>query len=345
MAVNNLLSMSEQNLNSALCKQLRRLNHIIGMLKRGDVTAREVVLDLDTTSYAHGRDISCSARTLRRDFAVLREEYHCPIVYERSTRRYSLKDKNWSFPSLLPSAVDENEVLALVLGEKFANDILPPVFRHAVENAVNAFLSNNASDAFLSRERISSLKILTYSDRVQDQVFETVFTAWRTCHLLSIDYRDGQDKYKQHIIEPQALVFYNMCWGIKAYCPSISAWRTFLVSRIINAYEMQDTFRPNEKYIRQITADNYYQFEEVNNVKIRLTAAGKQFAQAHPLRSTQKIVKDSTENFILYVPSVSIKETLYWILAQDTGDAIPISPQEVIKEFKSKLRALLKQCL
>ena len=337
--------MSRQLTNSAIRKQLRRLTHIVSVLKRGDVSAQEILHDLEANSRVGGREIICSARTLRRDIAVLREDYHCPIMYRASEHVYYLENHEWSFQALLPSAVSNDEALALVLGGKFAQDILPPTISRGVERAVDEILSHHEGEAFLSEQRIKSLKILVNAGPVLTEVFHKVFDAWRTCHCLTIDYCDANEKHVQHLIEPQSLVFYDMQWGLKAFCPKETKWRTFLLSRIENAYAMDQKFKPNDRYIRSITADNYFQFPEISGITIRLSKAGNRYAQAHPLHTEQKINADGQGNYILQVPKVSTEKAVPWILSHaHPGDAIPLEPQELVTAFKNALRAILEQC-
>lgn len=337
--------MSRQLTNSAIRKQLRRLTHIVSVLKRGDMTAQEILRDLEANSRIDGRETSCSARTLRRDIAILREDYHCPILYRAAEHVYYLEDREWNFQALLPSAVSNDEALALVLGGKFAQDILPPTISHGVERAVDEILSHHEGEAFLSEQRIKSLKILVSAGPVLTEVFHKVFDAWRTCHCLTIDYCDSSEKHVQHLIEPQSLVFYDMQWGLKAFCPKETKWRTFLLSRIENAYEMDQTFKPDNRYIHGISADNYFQFPEIPEVKIRLSKAGNRYAQAHPLHAEQKIKSDGQGNYILQVPKVSKEKAVPWILSHAyPGDAIPLEPKKLVEALKKALRSILAQC-
>ena len=336
--------MSGTPTNSAIRKQLRRLKHIVSLLKRGDMNAQDILRDLEVNSHDEAHRMSCSGRTLRRDVATLRSEYGCPLGYRASDRVYYLKERSWNFPALLPSTVDNDEVLALVLGAKFARDILPSSISHGVERTVDEILGSHGGEAYLSRQRIGALKILVSTGPISELVFHTVFDAWRNCRCLTIDYCDAKDVRKQYLIEPQALVFHDMQWGLKAFCPGDQMWRVFLLSRISQAYDAGEKFVPDERQVRGITADTYFDFPSIDEVTIRLNKAGKQFATAHPLRSAQKITtKNNGEDFILRASAVSVPETLRWIFAQAaSGDAIPLAPRQLVEQFRQRLEALLE---
>lgn len=75
-----------------------------------------------------------------------------------------------------------------------------------------------------------------------EKIFATVYEAWSTRHLLTIDYANDQGEPTKRTIEPQALLFHEMAWYVSAYCYLRSAQRTFAVSRIVTARIENGTF-------------------------------------------------------------------------------------------------------
>lgn len=323
-------------------KQIKRMARIVALLKQGDLTMNDILEDLDDSSSRGTTDISCASRTVRRDIEILKHEYHCPLEYDRSGHCYTLYNKSWEFT--LPAVLNNNELLAIVIGGKFSRDILPPTTGRSVEDAVNEVIRSNSTSEFLSSGRIGALKILSNTgETISDEVFNVVFEAWRTCHRLLIDYRNSKDERSQRVIEPHAIVFYDMQWSIRGFCPDTKKWRTFLVSRIDRAYGQEERFTPSQKEIDAIVPDNYYNFPVAGGVKIRLTRQGLQFAKSHPIRSTQAIMAKDMDTYILTVPEISKEEMLRWTLSQVPGDAIPVEPQNMVDAFKEaldKMRAL-----
>ena len=200
-------------------KQIKRMARIVALLKQGDMTMKDILADLENSTMGGTTDISCASRTVRRDIEILKKEYHCPLDYDRSGHCYTLYNKTWDFT--LPAVLNNSELLAIVIGGKLSKDI-------------------HSTDDYLSRGRIGALKILSNTgETVSDEVFNVVFEAWRTCHRLLIDYRNSRDERSQRVIEPHAIVFYDMQWSIKAFCPDKGKWLTFLVSRIDRAYRQE----------------------------------------------------------------------------------------------------------
>jgi len=324
-------------------KQIKRMARIVALLKQGNLTMKDILADLEDSTVKGTSDISCASRTVRRDIEILKKEYHCPLDYDRSGHCYTLYNKNWDFT--LPAVLNNSELLAIVIGGKFSKDILPPSTSRSVEDAVNEVIRCNSTDDYLSRGRIGALKILSNTgETISDEVFNVVFEAWRTCHRLLIDYRNSKDERSQRVIEPHAMVFYDMQWSIKAFCPDQGKWLTFLISRIDRAYRQEERFTPSQKEIEAITPDNYYSFPSAGGVKIRLTRRGLQFAKAHPLRSTQSVTAKDMDTYILSVPDISTEEMLRWTLSQVPGDAIPVEPQKMVDAFKDALKTMLYLC-
>lgn len=190
-------------------KQIRRMARIVALLKKGDCTMSDFLRDLDDAANRGTSDITCASRTLRRDIEILKKEYNCPMDYDRSDHCYTLYNKAWNFT--VPTVMNDSELLAVVIGGKFSKDILPPSISRSVEDAVDEVIRSNSTGSFLSSGRIASLRILTNAgDDVSDEVFGVVFDAWRTCRRLLVDYRNMRDERSARVIEPHALVFYDM---------------------------------------------------------------------------------------------------------------------------------------
>ncbi len=324
-------------------KQIKRMARIVALLKLGDRTGAEMLRDLDESSTFGTTDISCSPRTLRHDIEVLKNEYNCPVCFNYSSKRYEMYNKSWDFT--LPTVLNRNELLAIVIGGKFSQDILPKELSRGVADAVDEVVRSNESGDYLSGSRLESLKILTCAgEPLGDRIFSTVFEAWRLCRRLRIEYQGKDDGRTERIIEPHALVFHDMQWGIKGFCPDTKEWRTFLVARIAEAYPLPSTFVPDDDAIRAISPDNFFKFPDACDATLRLTKNGVRYAKAHPLRQKQQI--DATEDggFLLHAPNVSYEDVRRWTLSQVPGDAIPVSPKHFVEKLADDLQKLQKLC-
>ena len=336
--------MGEKGGFAASRKQIRRMAVIVATLKKGDCTMDDIQYEIDKVTRRDGSRLNCSERTLRSDMDILRREFGCPVEYDQSLHRYVLRDKGWEFS--VPALLSGSELLALVIGGKLSHDILPPSVSLRVEAAVDEVLRYNDTDGMIASGRIGALKIIAHAgDSVSDEVFSSVFDAWRDCHLLIIEYNDSMDRHVSRRIEPHALVFHDMQWSIRARCPEEEhPVRTYLVSRIERAYVLQDRFTPSEDIVKGAAADNYFMFPEAGGVRIRLNRRGAQYARAHRLRTTQSLTRTGEDEYYLSVPSVSVQEMLKWTLANVPGDAVPVEPPAMVDAFREaldRMRAML----
>jgi len=327
-------------------KQLRRMAVIVATLKKGDCRMADIQDEIDKATRRDGSSLNCSERTIRSDMDILRREFRCPLEYNQSEHRYVLYDKSWEFST--PSVLNTSELLAVIIGGKLSRDILSPSISRRVENAVNEVIRSNQTDNMIASGRIGALRIIAHAgDTISDEVFSSVFDAWRDCHRLFIEYNDSKDRHASRRIEPHALVFYDMQWSIRARAfrdDGSTGIRTYLVSRITRAYVLEEKFVPDEAVMKTAVSDNYYMFREAGGVRIRLNRRGAQYARAHRLRTTQVLTQSGEDEFYLAVPSVSVEEMLQWTLANVPGDAIPVEPPEMVDAFKKALDTMKSLC-
>lgn len=324
-------------------KQLHRLVQIVELLNSQQWVTMPMILNrLSETEFQSGPYLGCCNRTIQRDIKTLQDEYHAPIAYDRHECAYRLEDRDWTFE--IPSMMSQEELLAIVIGGKISQDIFPKAMGLRIEKAVANVLSCNKS-AELSTKLIHSLKVLTDETpaTVSDDVFQLVFDAWRTRHLLRIKYSDKGGKAQTRDVEPHTLVFHDMRWSIKGFCHLRNEPRTFLISRIIYAMQLDATFTPRQDIIDSVTPDGFMDYEKTKDVTIWLNEAGRQFAAIHSLHSRQSILQNDDGSYLMYVPAVATEQLIPWILRQ-RGNARPESPPAVVEAVREAIRHLADVC-
>lgn len=136
---------------------------------------------------------------------ILEEEFHCPLAFDRARNGYYLRHHGWDF--IAPALLDENEMLAAVIGARIAEEIFPAPLKNKIRNAVDYLLQNNNPD-FLDTANMESLSILSglYAN-LEPDIFMTVFQGWLTHHCVNIEYADWRGQLSKRVIEPHTLVF------------------------------------------------------------------------------------------------------------------------------------------
>lgn len=325
---------AKPNKNTIPRMQVYRLARIVSLLKKNCCpTAEKILLEYEKLEYEENLTIrpKYSLRTVYRDIDVLKNEFGCPIKYDRARKNYFLTDRDWEFNC--PAQLSESAMLALIVGARIAEDVFPEPIRGRITNAVDEILKGNNPD-FLETTLIQSLKVFAESGAVEtSSIFPKVFEAWQKHRRLKIIYDNmSGEPPTERIIEPHVLFLYQREWRIKAYCLMRRARRTFVINRIKDAEILDTTFVPNQAIIDSVSLDTIVSMPPIHDVKIRLTGDAPKFAQSNRMHTKQKIRKDPNVPgaFLFSIPAVPTEVIMPWILAQH-GNAVPLNPPELVE--------------
>ena len=322
--------------------QVFRMARIVALLKKNRLPSAENLLkEYEKLEFEENQLIRAkySLRTVYRDIDSLKNDFHCPIAYDRAAKGYYLTDHGWEFNC--PAQLSGSAMLALVLGARIAEDVFPEPIKSRIAAAVDEILKGNNPD-FLDTTLVHSLKVFAESGAVNDSpIFPVVFEAWQKHRLLRIVYDDLKgDGPTERVVEPHVFFLYMREWRIKAYCHLRREPRTFVISRILKAEMLPESFPPDMGIIRSVTPDNIVSWRKYSNVKIRLTGEVRKYAVAHRMHTKQRIRKDGKGMWLFIIPEVPEQVVVPWILSQQ-GGAIPLEPPEIVEAVKTAAAALL----
>ena len=315
--------------------RMHRLMRIVALLKENRYPNSEtLVQEFSRISIEEGLDIECGKKTILRDMKVLETEFKCPLAFDRARNGYCLKHHGWDF--IAPALLDENEMLAAVIGARIAEKIIPAPLKNRIRNAVDYLLKNNNPE-FLDSADIGSLNILSglYAD-IDPDIFMTLFQGWQTNHCVKIAYADWHGDISERIIEPHTLVFYSNSWYTKAFCHLKNQPRTFALRRMKEAKLLQMDFEPDREIINSVNPDNFLDFNKIENVKLLAKNHTLDRLRSSPLHSKQIIRK----NGVVKIPAVA-KELLFPFLLSQEGNAVLLEPEELKNEYKAVLQKML----
>lgn len=316
--------------------QLHRLMRIAALLKENRYPNSEtLVKEFRRIAVEEDLEIDCGKKTILRDMKVLENEFNCPLTFDRARNGYCLKHHGWEF--ICPATLDENEMLAAVIGARIAEEIFPAPLKNKIRSAVDYLLQSNNPD-FLDTANMASLTILSglFSDLDPD-IFMTVFRSWQQHKCVRISYADYRGDASERVIEPHTLVFYNNSWYTKGFCHRRNEPRTFALRRIRSAVMMPgDDFEPDTEIINSVNPDEFLNFEKICDVKLKVSPAAAFRLTANPLHSRQHIDADG----IMTIPAVT-REVLFPVLFSLRGQAVLIAPEKLRDELKKELSAML----
>ncbi len=322
--------------------QVFRMARIVALLKKNRLPDAETLLkEYEKLEFEENQLIRAkySLRTVYRDIDSLKNDFHCPIEYDRANKGYYLSDHDWEFNC--PAQLSESAMLALVLGARIAEDVFPEPIKSRISAAVDEILKGNTPD-FLDTTLVHSLKVFDESGAVNDSpIFPVVFEAWQKHRQLRIVYDDMKGEGPtERIVDPHVLFLYVREWRIKAYCHLRHEPRTFVISRILEAEMLPETFSPDMAIIRSVTPDNIVSWRKYSDVKIRLTGEVRKYAVAHRMHTKQRIRKDGKGRWLFTIPEVPEQVVVPWILSQ-RGEAVPLEPPEIVEAVRTAAAALL----
>lgn len=315
--------------------QMHRLMRIAALLKENRYPNSEsLVREFRRIALEEEIEIDCGKKTILRDMKVLQNEFNCPLAFDRARNGYYLKHHGWDF--IAPALLDENEMLAAVIGARISEAIFPAPLKNKIRNAVDYLLQNNNPD-FLDTANMESLNILSglYAN-LEPQIFMTVFQGWQSNRRIKIAYADWQGELSERVIEPHTLVFYNNSWYTKAFCHLKNQPRTFALMRIKKADILQSYFDPSKEIISSVNTDDFLSFKKIANVKLLASSHALERLKAAPLHSNQIIHPDGTVD----IPAVS-REILFPFILSQEGAVKLLEPEALKEEFKATLQKML----
>ena len=324
--------------------QVFRLARIASLLKKNSCpTAEKLLKEYEKLEFEEGRTIRAkySLRTVYRDIDTLRNDFDCPVEFDRAGKAYYLTDHNWEFNC--PAHLSESAMLALVIGSRIAEEVFPDPVRARISKAADEILKGNNPD-FLETALIHSLKVFAEAGAVQESpVFSVVFEAWQKHRRLKIKYDDmSGGEPTERIVDPHVFFLYLREWRIKAFCHLRNAPRTFVINRIRTAHMLPETFAPDQGIIDSVTPDTVVSFAKLRGVEIRLTGDAPKFAKSNRMHFAQKIRETDGGAWLFTIPEVAAEVVVPWILAQ-RGAAVPLAPPELVEAVRRDADAIVKK--
>ena len=317
--------------------QFQRLKRIAVELKENRYpNSEKLVAEFRRIAVEEDIPIDCVKKTILRDMNVLKNEFGCPLAFDRARNGYYLKHHGWEF--IAPAELDENEMLAAVIGARITEDIFPAPLKNKIRNAVD-FLINNNNDTFdfLDTANIGSLSILSgLYVQMEPAVFLTVFEGWQKHNCIRITYADYKGDTTERLIEPHTLVFYNNSWYTKGFCRLKNEPRTFALHRIRTAVGVKIPFTPSRAIIDSVNPDDFLGFQKIRDVKLKVTGTALDNLKASPLHSRQVIHSDGTAD----IPAVT-KEVLFPFVLSQLGRVELLEPAALRAELKATLAKML----
>lgn len=184
------------------------------------------------------RELECSAPTVKRCIASMRNHLDAPIEYDRERNGYLYVGEgigpNWELPGLWFSAGELQALLAL---ERLLSGLSPGLLAQELSPFRQRIESLLQRQDVGTRELYERLRILSMGARdVRPALFRTIAGALGGRRRLDLSYRSrSRDEASRRTVSPQRLVHYRDNWYLDGWCHVRGGLRIFALDRIDSA--------------------------------------------------------------------------------------------------------------
>lgn len=199
--------------------------------------------------------LEISWATLKRDLALMRDEFNAPIVYDRELGGYRFDNEEkrlgpqYELPGLWFSAEEIHALLTMqhLLSKLDTGGLLGPHIQPLLSKLAGLLgTASDSVDEVRKRIRIETVG----SRRFELDHFQAIGSALLRRKRLIIRYHArGTDEVTEREISPQRLVYYRDNWYLDAWCHLRNGLRNFAVDAIERA-ELLDLRAKDENEAR-----------------------------------------------------------------------------------------------
>lgn len=291
------------------------------------------VLEKEMRKFDLAGAYTISRKTVQRDVAWLKENYDAPIQYDPSQKGYYLANPYWE--KYVPF-LEEEEMDAAILGARLAETIFPPSrIRNEIRKGTDALWSRNngSGDDFML---LAALVSNGSPAKINPEIFQTVFEAWRQHSRLQIRYcrvRDGH--VSELLIEPHVLTLFDNVWYIRAKLLRSGERRlenpeflNFALARIQGAILSEGHFTPDRKEIDRVNSGHLFDIPHIAEVRLKVSKQALRYAEEYMPVADCRQNPDGT--CTLTLKDIEAYRVSHFIL-MNGGDAVILSPVELIR--------------
>lgn len=298
-------------------------------------------------------ELGVSLPTLKRDLAVLRDQFQAPIAWLPGEggieRGYVLEDKGWSSGKLgLPRAwFTSSEIYALLMIDTLASHIAPGLLTEHLQPLITRItLALSAADDTPDDVR-SRLQILASSAKRREAAhFENVAKATVRRNRLEILYfTKSRNERSTRIVSPQRLIHYKENWYLIAWCHRAEGLRVFALDSVEDSRVLKEpAVEADKAAITAMVGKDFgiYSGGDRKWAKLRFSALQARWVEAEVWHPEQKATVQDDGSLVLEVPYSDQRELLLDVLK--FGPEVEVlEPPELREEVRSRLRRALSK--
>ena len=288
--------------------------------------------------------LECSASTVKRIIAEMRDFLGAPIVYERTAGgyRYAELSPNFELPGFW---FNESELSALLSAIQFLESTQPGLLQQPLQGMLKR-LRLLIQDAGLNMDDLTR-RILLHPMRsrpVRPEVFEAVATSlMRACKLLIVHQSPQKQAPDQRSVHPFRLLRYRDAWYLISHCDRAGERRTFALDRILKAQPLSETAQPPDNTaLDTLLRESFGIFlgSHKHTAVLRFKGLAAQWV-ANEMWHPEQVGSWQNEGYELHLPYGDERELVMEILKYGP-DIEVVAPQGLFQAVREKILAAAK---
>ena len=293
-------------------------------------TAKEIVQAVDA---------SYSVRTIQRDLEYLRDTLGAPIESGRQGYRYY--EKNFFIKNI---QLTEGEVFSVAvlnpLLEQYRNTPIENQLRSVFQKITNSLPEKVTIDTTFLNPKITFIPDI--KEKINQELFNTVFDAMKNCRSLTFDYRPLQkSSFMERTIDPYHAVCQKGNWYVIGKCHDKGDVRIFSFGRMKNAVIKGTKFNIPKDFNTSDFFDSEMGVWLSDRIPLEVELLfDKEIGTYVTTRiwHSEQIMQELKDGSVyLKFKTTQKKELIRFILGQ--GHTVKVlSPQELVDEIKVELK-------
>lgn len=286
-------------------------------------------------------DLGVHRRTIMRDLDYMRDSLGAPLEYCPRNRGYYYTEKDYSIDLL---NLTEGELLSLFLGHNLLLKCRGTPYEKHITSAfgkICALLPDTiALDFGLADQITFDLEPLRGKDQMVTANFAAISAAMRRKKSLKIThYAIARDDWRERIVDPYCLRYYQGGWYLIGFCHLRNDYRFFALDRIGEISRTNRDFQIHKDFdIEQFIRDSFqlYKGDEVQEIKVWFSPRQARWIREKQWHPTQELVEQPDGSIILAMAISGLVQAKSWILSFGS-EARALAPPALVKEIKNEL--------
>jgi len=288
-------------------------------------------------------------RSIKRDIAVLKAEFHAPIAVSRTKG-----EKGYFYERpfrLAPEPFSDQELLALSMALQIAETFYASPFIPAIKGALEKLRHVQIDAGCQATNELAGHVSLMAEPAPPESIKDTIHfndllkAISQRRQVRMTYYTMSRDEETERSIDPYHLYHYDGLWYVYGHCHSRHENRDFAINRIRVLTLLSTTFiLPSQDVIRRqlglrfanisdepITVSIWFDKESARRIRERIW---------HP--SQQIAVNEADGSCVLTMTVTGLDTVTRWVLSFGQH-AMPLSPKRFVNRIKREVDALA-QC-